>query len=177
MLFRSARRGAEDPGQPRPSVSHHPGAVRSQARCWGPDWSWTPTTPARYGARGLTRLSPLCPQLCPQAHSPPPSHSCPQTPVDNQPPRPWLSTGLGTRARSWSTGGIPALTGPRGLWKTCFPTPVTACGKARTHRLWTSSPTGGRTSSSTAPLRHGTAPRHPAQEVVPTCGQLCGKTA
>lgn len=48
----------------RPAPPYRPGAVRSQARCWGPDWSWTPTTPARCGT-GPEVIPTLSPALSP----------------------------------------------------------------------------------------------------------------
>ena len=151
------RRGAEPgPGQPRPSVSHRPGAVRNQ------------------GPRGYPHSVPsFVPRPLPQS-LPSVVHSLLWT---TSLPDPGYPQGWAHVADPGRLAGYQPPPAPEACGKPAFPPlsqPVvrrehTGCGLPLPQR--------GRTSSSTAPLRRGTAPRHPAQEVVPTCGQLCGKTA
>ena len=135
--------------------SHHPGAVRNRPRGY-------PHSVPSFVPRPPHQPLPMV------VHSPLWTTGLPD---------PGYPQGWAHPADPDQPAGYQPLPAPGACGKPAFPPlsqPVvrrehTGCGLPLPQR--------GRTSSSTAPLRRGTAPRHPAQEVVPTCGQLCGKTA
>ena len=159
-----------------PSVSHRPGAVRNQVRRSGGRHRGAPHRP------GAVRNRPRgYPHSVPSFVPRPPHQPLPM--VVHSPlwttglPDPGYPQGWAHPADPDQPAGYQPLPAPGACGKPAFPPlsqPVvrrehTSCGLPLPQR--------DRTSSSTAPLRRGAAPRHLTQEVVPTCGQLCGKTA
>ena len=138
-----------------PSVSHRPGAVRNRPRGY-------PHSVPSFVPRPPHQPLPMV------VHSPLWTTGLPD---------PGYPQGWAHPADPDQPAGYQPLPAPGACGKPAFPPlsqPVvrrehTSCGLPLPQR--------DRTSSSTAPLRRGTAPRHLTQEVVPTCGQLCGKTA